>query len=248
MLRQLMGDDDFFDLLRNWAQGEHPGGVASTADFIAAAKAYASRADEATLDAFFQRWLYGTGRPVYAWSWSKALVEGAWQLTVEIQQVQSSVLFADSLDLQVAFGGVDPVTVRVAPVETLNSFRFDFPTEPTGVTLDPEHRLLHNAIAGPSLTAPLALLAPYPNPFDAAAGTSIQMALRRGGPLTVEVLDVLGRRVRSLWDGHREAGVLNVDWRGRDGDGTMQAGGVYFLRVRLGDYSETRKLVFLAVD
>ncbi len=73
MLRQLLGDDDFFDLLRYWAQDSpHVMGTATTADFIAAVKRYATRASEAEIDGFFARWVYGVGQPVYAWSWAAA--------------------------------------------------------------------------------------------------------------------------------------------------------------------------------
>ncbi|MEZ4397678.1 MAG: M1 family aminopeptidase [Candidatus Krumholzibacteriia bacterium] len=248
MLRQRMGDAAFFTLLQDWAASDPPGGIAGTQDFIDAAKAHSAPAEGSALDQFFQRWLYGTGRPVYAWAWDAANVGGEWELSVELQQVQGGELFSDSLDLQVGFASGDPIVQRVAPSEAINRYTWTFATEPTDLTLDPDHRLLHNAIPGPALDAPLALLDPYPNPFSGSFGTSISLALRRSGPLTVEVVDVLGRRVESLFDGHHEAGALNVDWRGRDDDGALQAGGVYFLRVRLGDYSETRKLVFLAGD
>jgi aminopeptidase N len=250
MLRQLLGDADFFDLLRYWAQDSpHVMGTATTADFIAAVKRYVPRASEAEIDDFFARWVYGVGQPVYAWAWAASGAGAAWTLNVEIQQVQGGEFYPDSLDLRVSFaGGLPDSTLRVAPADLLSSFQWSFAAEPSAVALDPEHRLLHRALTGPALDAPLALLASYPNPFRPAQGTSVQLALRRAGQLSVAIYDVAGRRVLSLWDGHHEAGVLNATWSGTNEDGKLQAGGVYFLQARLGDSVETNKLVLLPID
>lgn len=249
MLRQLIGDADFFALLRYWVQDSpHTGGTATTADFIAAAKLHTALPD-ATIDDFFTRWVYGVGQPVYAWSWAASGASGTWTLSVEIQQVQEGALYPDSLDLRVSFAdGRADSTLRVSPAAPLNSYQWSFAIQPTAVALDPEHRLLHRAVAGGDLASPLALLAPYPNPFAPAAGTSIQLALRRAGSLSLEIYDVLGRRLVGLWDGPREAGALITDWNGRDADGDLQAGGVYFLRARLDDEVQTRKLILLPID
>ena len=58
-----------------------------------------------------------------------------------------------------------------------------------------------------------------------------------GSVLDVEVLDVAGRRVTTL------RGVSQVQWDGRGRDGRNVPAGVYFLRVRAGDETETRRVV-----
>jgi aminopeptidase N len=58
-LREAVGDDAFFRILRQWVD-THGGGTASTADFVALAKEV-SGADG--LDALFHRWLYEEGLP-----------------------------------------------------------------------------------------------------------------------------------------------------------------------------------------
>jgi aminopeptidase N len=57
-LRERVGDDAFFTILRTWVAG-HPGGTASTADFVALAE-HVSGQD---LSALFDDWLYGTTLP-----------------------------------------------------------------------------------------------------------------------------------------------------------------------------------------
>jgi aminopeptidase N len=57
-LRQKIGDDQFFRILRSW-YAEHKYGNATTADFIALAE----RVSGQELDQFFQIWLYTEGKP-----------------------------------------------------------------------------------------------------------------------------------------------------------------------------------------
>ena len=56
-LREQVGDDDFFEILRTWID-EHRGGTASTEDFIALAEEVSG--DE--LDDLFDAWLYDAER------------------------------------------------------------------------------------------------------------------------------------------------------------------------------------------
>ena len=57
-LRQKVGDDTFFSILRSW-YSEHRGGNVTTSDFTALAE----RISGQDLDHFFQAWLYEEGRP-----------------------------------------------------------------------------------------------------------------------------------------------------------------------------------------
>jgi len=60
-LRLLVGDDDFFAILRTWAR-TRAGGNVSTDEFIALAESISNQ----ELDEFFQTWLFTPGRPVVA--------------------------------------------------------------------------------------------------------------------------------------------------------------------------------------
>jgi flagellar hook assembly protein FlgD len=59
------------------------------------------------------------------------------------------------------------------------------------------------------------------------------------------VYDANGRRVRDLASGRHAAGPFTVAWDGRDADGRELASGIYFAKLRAGDFSATRKLVML---
>jgi flagellar hook assembly protein FlgD len=61
----------------------------------------------------------------------------------------------------------------------------------------------------------------------------------------IEVYDVLGRRIRTLVDERRRAGPHRTVWRGRNALGRKVASGVYFLRLRAGETTATRKVVIV---
>lgn len=79
--------------------------------------------------------------------------------------------------------------------------------------------------------------AAYPNPF--AAQTALELSVETPGRATVEVLDVLGRRVAVLLDEAVPAGSRTLTWRPR----AALPNGLYFVRVQAGDLSETRAVV-----
>jgi enediyne biosynthesis protein E4 len=81
----------------------------------------------------------------------------------------------------------------------------------------------------------------YPNPFNPA--TSVRYRLDRPGEAGLTVVDVRGRRVRSLVRGWREAGEYRADWDGRDGSGAEVAAGVYICRLESGGRVRAIKMV-----
>jgi len=83
----------------------------------------------------------------------------------------------------------------------------------------------------------------YPNPFRQR--TTIEYTLPKAGDVTVEVFDLLGRRVRMLVNGRREAGLHRVRWGGRDGSGTSAASGVYIVRVKAAGTTRSRKMTLV---
>jgi hypothetical protein len=51
--------------------------------------------------------------------------------------------------------------------------------------------------------------------------------------------------VRTLVDEHRAPGSWSVQWNGEDNHGTRVASGVYFYRMRAGEFVDTKKMVLL---
>jgi predicted lipoprotein with Yx(FWY)xxD motif len=81
----------------------------------------------------------------------------------------------------------------------------------------------------------------HPNPF--ASGTTMELVLRNGANVTMEVFDAAGRRVRAMDLGRRDAGSSDIRFDGRDDRARTLPSGVYFCRVRAGSEAITKKLV-----
>lgn len=86
------------------------------------------------------------------------------------------------------------------------------------------------------------LLGPgLPNPFTRNA--TLRFTLREAGPVSLEVLDLRGRRVTRLWSGTATAGEHALHWDGRNAHGAPVAAGIYFVRLHARGTIQTRKLM-----
>jgi hypothetical protein len=83
----------------------------------------------------------------------------------------------------------------------------------------------------------------FPNPFN--PNTFIQFSLPVSGKISLKIYNLLGQEVKTLIDEEKRAGEYEVLWDGKDNFGEDVASGIYFYRVAVGDFSETRKLVLL---
>jgi len=85
------------------------------------------------------------------------------------------------------------------------------------------------------------LFAPYPNPGN--PGTTIQFGLKEPSRVTLVVYNVLGRKVRTLLDDSRPAGLWDVIWDGRNTSGSMVSSGVYVIRLQTGAQDIRRRMI-----
>ncbi|MDZ7374373.1 MAG: T9SS type A sorting domain-containing protein, partial [candidate division KSB1 bacterium] len=83
----------------------------------------------------------------------------------------------------------------------------------------------------------------FPNPFNPS--TTIAYELPKTTRVKVEVFDVLGRRVATLFDGVQEAGSHQVTWDGRTEAGEPAPSGVYLYKLSTPDYSQIRKMLLV---
>ena len=80
----------------------------------------------------------------------------------------------------------------------------------------------------------------YPNPFNPAVVIPLDLATDAAG-VSLTVYDVLGRRVRQVWDGPLGAGTHRFAWDGRDEAGKAVAAGVYIYKVEIDGQVEAKK-------
>ena len=78
----------------------------------------------------------------------------------------------------------------------------------------------------------------YPNPFNPS--TKISFALPKAGNVELKIYDILGREVTTLVNEFRIAGNYTVDFNAAN-----LASGVYFYRIKSGDFIDTKKMVLM---
>jgi len=80
----------------------------------------------------------------------------------------------------------------------------------------------------------------YPNPFNPS--TEVKFTLTQAGNVTVDVIDLQGRVVRTLFKGDLQSGITSLSWDGRDDNGFAVASGTYMARVVSGNGTATHKM------
>ncbi len=99
--------------------------------------------------------------------------------------------------------------------------------EPTGIietetTVPTEYKLFQN----------------YPNPFNPV--TKIKFHLSKSGMLKLSVYDVLGTKVKTIYDGYKEAGEYEVEFNSNG-----LTSGMYIYKLEAENYSSTKKMLVL---
>ena len=124
------------------------------------------------------------------------------------------------------------------------------------VVLDPVlggvHVLKNSGVGQPTAVMTSAVAVPaqyrlgdsYPNPFNPAVVIPLDLATDAAG-VSLTVYDVLGRRVRQLWQGSLGVGTHHFTWNGRDEVGRDVAAGVYLYRVEVDGRVEAKKMMKL---
>ena len=86
----------------------------------------------------------------------------------------------------------------------------------------------------------------YPNPFNPE--TEIRFGVPPGiGDCSVvlTIYNLLGQNVRTLVNGHRDAGYYTVRWDGLNNNGHQVASGLYYYLFEVGDFKTLKKMLFL---
>ncbi len=78
----------------------------------------------------------------------------------------------------------------------------------------------------------------YPNPFNPT--TSINYTIKESGIVQVRVFNLLGEEIKVLVNKYQKAGYYNLVF-----DGVNIPSGVYFYKIIIGDFSETKKMLII---
>jgi len=84
----------------------------------------------------------------------------------------------------------------------------------------------------------------YPNPFNPS--TTIRFGLPKEAPVTLEIYNLLGMKVRTLISGKDvSAAFYNVTWDGRDDAGVSLPSGIYIYRIVADKFVSSKKMTLV---
>jgi len=84
----------------------------------------------------------------------------------------------------------------------------------------------------------------YPNPFT-SGGTTIDFDMPATERITMVIMDIRGRVVRTLINNEARFGYQSVQWDAKNDNGDNVSSGVYFYQIRSSNFNAVGKLVFV---
>ena len=142
MLRHVVGDTVFFDILQAYYDSQFQHGTAITEDFQAVCEAISGM----ELDWFFQEWIYGEYYPAYAFDWSSVEQNGDYVVNLTIEQVQTNTgVFTMPIDVTFITQDGKETFVVFDSLQT-QTFQLTLSSEPIVALIDREGWILKMAL------------------------------------------------------------------------------------------------------
>ena len=83
----------------------------------------------------------------------------------------------------------------------------------------------------------------YPNPFNPE--TQIRFEMPYAGNVDLSIYNLLGMKVRTLYNGQKSAGVFSFKWDGKNDHNQSVSGGVYIYKLQSGQQMQMHKMILL---
>jgi len=83
----------------------------------------------------------------------------------------------------------------------------------------------------------------HPNPFNPE--TAISFSIAEDTPVTLEIYNIKGQKIKTLVRGEREPGNYKVIWQGDDAQGQPAASGIYFYKLDTNNSSDVKKMILM---
>ena len=145
MLRGQMGDDKFFQGIKLYYESRRHG-TATTEDL----RAVLEQSSGQNLREFFQRWIYDTGHPRYAFSyrWTAAGKDSG-ALTIFLDQKQANAPFLMPVPVTLTLAGGKTRQLTLTPTGRQSVWSFPKMPQPLKVQFDADETLLKEIAAKP---------------------------------------------------------------------------------------------------
>ncbi len=243
MLRGIVGDSIFYDILKSYTKDPALAyGVATTEDFQRVAEEVSGQ----DLNYFFREWIYGYNYPKYSVDWNKnSLGGGLWNLSLKVSQSINAkpAYFKMPIQFKVSFSTGDTLITVFNNAQSQN-FNIALKGEPASITVDPDNWILKDVISvttevkEKNIPTTFDLEQNFPNPFNPM--TKIIWQTPTGTHQILKVYNILGNEVATLVDEFRPAGRYEINF-----DGSNLASGVYIYKLIAGEYTSSRKMILM---
>jgi len=188
MLRHIMGDSSFFVCLQGYFD-HHSFGPTNTDHFRDHVEA-----EYGDIDWFFDTWVHDWGYPVYDLQYSWVQSGSDWDVTVDLEQVQTiGPVFTMPLEFSIVGSSADSLVVMWNDQQTQSEV-FTVPFEPIAVEFDPGHYVLSLHLTGMEFDPQQPVVGTLhfsPNPVLSV--TALSWEGTEGEDLTVRMFDLSGR-------------------------------------------------------
>ncbi len=227
MLRGILGDDVFFEILKDYVSDERWSyGAVRTNDFKTICEEKSGR----QLDYFFDQWLNFPYYPRYEYEWEVSnRTATEYQIEATIRQVQTYTVYEMPIDLSFEFKERSDTTVSVWNNNRNQQFHISLPEEPVAMHFDPNDWILKQAreVQGIAFSKRIQIENIYPNPFRNQVHLRVINWIDKN--LELQIYDVLGRKVRRLVPNQASQYDYYFSWDGRNESGKEVASGVYYV-------------------
>ncbi len=205
MLRGVVGDDIFFDILYEYANDNaFMYALATTEQFQNVCEDVSGQ----DLDYFFQQWIYDEWYPMYFYNYAYEPENN--KLYIAVNQMQSVMGYRDIFEMPMQIGvtlnnGNDTI-LEVYNDEKNANYIFDFYEEVLNVEIDPNSWILNKSTYDPDITVGTnennkLNVQVYPNPSDG----EVQISMNHNMDIAnISVYNMAGIRLRNLSVTHTE--------------------------------------------
>lgn len=164
------------------------------------------------------------------------VTDGAKKLDLWVQRFQKGVI---ALGANMAAGAVEPRSMYLVLIQVDGTSARDGGGDGHGTEGADDYTT-------GSVPRQYALQQNFPNPFN--PDTEIRYQLPRSAKVKVAIYNILGRRVKTLFEGYREPGYYRAYWNAVDDDGFPVATGLYLCRIECRNKKEHYGVLVEMVD
>jgi hypothetical protein len=95
----------------------------------------------------------------------------------------------------------------------------------------------------PAVPLDFVLFQNYPNPFNPV--TTVKFQVPQTSDVTVDIYNMLGQKIRTLFSSQVQRGNYSVQWDGTNDAGVKMSSGTYIYRMTAGSFVQSKKMVLL---